>query len=40
MMPHPERAMEALLGSTDGVALFTSLASSLTAAGAAVRKVP
>jgi phosphoribosylformylglycinamidine synthase len=29
MMPHPERAMEAILGSTDGVALFTSLASSL-----------
>ena len=31
MMPHPERAMEALLGSTDGVGLFTSLASSLSA---------
>ncbi len=31
MMPHPERAMEELLGSTDGVALFTSLASSLSA---------
>jgi phosphoribosylformylglycinamidine synthase len=30
MMPHPERAMEVLLGSADGVALFTSLASSLT----------
>ena len=28
MMPHPERAMEALLGSTDGIALFTSLAAS------------
>lgn len=28
MMPHPERAMESLLGSTDGVALFTSLAAS------------
>jgi phosphoribosylformylglycinamidine synthase len=25
MMPHPERAMEALLGSTDGLGLFTSL---------------
>ena len=25
MMPHPERAMEDVLGSTDGVALFTSL---------------
>jgi phosphoribosylformylglycinamidine synthase len=32
MMPHPERAMEALLGSTDGVGLFTSLASSLSGA--------
>ncbi len=31
MMPHPERAMEPILGSTDGVALFTSLASSLSA---------
>lgn len=31
MMPHPERAMEALLGSTDGVGLFTSMASSLAA---------
>ncbi|HUP51121.1 MAG TPA: phosphoribosylformylglycinamidine synthase subunit PurQ [Longimicrobiales bacterium] len=38
MMPHPERAMEALLGSTDGVALFTSLASSFAAAGRAVRE--
>jgi phosphoribosylformylglycinamidine synthase subunit PurQ / glutaminase len=28
MMPHPERAMEGLLGSTDGVPLFTSLAAS------------
>lgn len=25
MMPHPERAVEALLGSTDGLRLFTSL---------------
>jgi len=32
MMPHPERAMEPLLGSTDGIALFTSLASSFAAA--------
>ena len=32
MMPHPERAMEALLGSTDGVGLFTSLVSSLSPA--------
>ena len=31
MMPHPERAMEALLGSTDGVSLFTSLAASFVA---------
>ncbi len=31
MMPHPERAMEAVLGSTDGVALFTSLLESLVA---------
>mgnify|MGYP001030501183 CR=1 FL=1 len=29
MMPHPERAMESLLGSTDGVPLFESLISSL-----------
>jgi phosphoribosylformylglycinamidine synthase len=29
MMPHPERAMEQILGSTDGAALFTSLVSSL-----------
>jgi phosphoribosylformylglycinamidine synthase len=25
LMPHPERAVEALLGSTDGLGLFTSL---------------
>jgi phosphoribosylformylglycinamidine synthase len=31
MMPHPERAMESLLGSDDGVALFTSLAASVPA---------
>ena len=31
MMPHPERAMEELLGSTDGIGVFTSLASSLAA---------
>ena len=30
MMPHPERAMEELLGSTDGVGLFTSMASNLS----------
>jgi phosphoribosylformylglycinamidine synthase I len=34
MMPHPERAMEAILGSTDGWALFTCLARSLTPVGA------
>jgi len=32
MMPHPERAMEELLGSTDGIGLFTSMVSSLSAA--------
>ena len=32
MMPHPERAMEELLGSTDGVELFTSMMSGLPAA--------
>lgn len=32
MMPHPERAMEALLGSDDGLGVFTSLMSSLAAA--------
>ncbi len=31
MMPHPERAMEKLLGSTDGIGVFTSLAASLSA---------
>ena len=34
MMPHPERAMEPLLGSSDGLPLFTSLVKSLAAAGA------
>jgi phosphoribosylformylglycinamidine synthase len=29
MMPHPERAVEDLLGSSDGLGLFTSLISSL-----------
>lgn len=29
MMPHPERAMEEMLGSSDGVGVFTSLMSSL-----------
>ena len=32
LMPHPERAVEALLGNTDGLALFTS---AISAAGAA-----
>jgi len=31
MMPHPERAMEQLLGSDDGVALFTSLVAQVPA---------
>jgi phosphoribosylformylglycinamidine synthase len=32
MMPHPDRSSESLLGSTDGLLLFQSLASSLAAA--------
>jgi phosphoribosylformylglycinamidine synthase len=32
MMPHPERAMEEVLGCTDGIGLFTSLAKSLSVA--------
>ncbi len=32
MMPHPERAVETLLGSSDGEGLFTSLVSSLASA--------
>jgi len=31
MMPHPERATEKILGSDDGLALFTSLAASVPA---------
>jgi phosphoribosylformylglycinamidine synthase len=31
MMPHPERAMEDILGSTDGVGVFTSLTRALSA---------
>jgi phosphoribosylformylglycinamidine synthase subunit PurQ / glutaminase len=31
MMPHPERAMDALLGSTDGLALFESLLARVSA---------
>jgi phosphoribosylformylglycinamidine synthase subunit PurQ / glutaminase len=30
LMPHPERAAEALLGSTDGSFIFRSLARSVT----------
>jgi phosphoribosylformylglycinamidine synthase len=33
MMPHPERAMEPILGSSDGVEVFTSLLGSLSPAG-------
>jgi len=33
LMPHPERAVEAVLGSTDGLPLFTSLARALEANG-------
>src|SRR5690606_3410714 len=33
MMPHPERSVEALLGSTDGLPLFQSLAAHLSGAG-------
>ena len=33
LMPHPERSVEALLGSTDGLPIFTSLAARLTTAG-------
>ena len=31
MMPHPERAVEDILGSTDGIGLFASLVASLSA---------
>jgi phosphoribosylformylglycinamidine synthase len=34
MMPHPERAMETLLGSTDGVGVFTSLVGALAGSAA------
>jgi len=33
MMPHPERAMEPILGSTDGIGVFTSLVKALAPAG-------
>ncbi|HEX6068816.1 MAG TPA: phosphoribosylformylglycinamidine synthase subunit PurQ, partial [Longimicrobiaceae bacterium] len=32
MMPHPERAMEGILGSADGLGVFTSLMKGLTPA--------
>lgn len=32
MMPHPERAMEPVLGSTDGVGMFTSMIANLSGA--------
>ncbi|MDX1494519.1 MAG: phosphoribosylformylglycinamidine synthase subunit PurQ [Longimicrobiales bacterium] len=32
MMPHPERAMEEILGSTDGIGVFTSMMNSLSGA--------
>lgn len=35
LMPHPERSVEALLGSTDGLPLFASLAERLSTAGRA-----
>jgi phosphoribosylformylglycinamidine synthase len=34
MMPHPERACEALLGSNDGIRLFSSVADALARDGA------
>jgi phosphoribosylformylglycinamidine synthase len=34
MMPHPERAVEAVLGSTDGLGVFNSLMNRLAPAGA------
>jgi phosphoribosylformylglycinamidine synthase len=37
MMPHPERAMESLLGSEDGIPLFESLVASLAAGAGAGR---
>ena len=33
LMPHPDRSSEALLGSSDGLALFQAMAGALTAAG-------
>lgn len=33
LMPHPERSVESILGSTDGLALFESLAQHLSPAG-------
>jgi phosphoribosylformylglycinamidine synthase len=33
LMPHPERAIEDILGSTDGLAVFTALARRFEPAG-------
>ncbi|MHB1170720.1 MAG: phosphoribosylformylglycinamidine synthase subunit PurQ, partial [Longimicrobiales bacterium] len=35
MMPHPERSVESLLGSTDGLPIFQSLAAHLSGTGVA-----
>ncbi|MFW6200992.1 MAG: phosphoribosylformylglycinamidine synthase subunit PurQ [Gemmatimonadota bacterium] len=40
MMPHPERAVDALLGSTDGVGLFDSMARRLADGGMTRTAVP
>jgi phosphoribosylformylglycinamidine synthase I len=40
MMPHPERAVESVLGSTDGVRLFESLRAHLAGAAPAPRTSP
>ncbi|HEX7049841.1 MAG TPA: phosphoribosylformylglycinamidine synthase subunit PurQ [Longimicrobiales bacterium] len=37
LMPHPERAVEALLGSTDGLGVFESLRDTVEGAGVAMR---
>jgi phosphoribosylformylglycinamidine synthase len=34
MMPHPERSVQALLGSTDGLGVFTSLRDAILAGAA------
>ena len=40
MMPHPERAMEGILGSTDGLGVFTSMARNLASATAEPAPTP